>query len=70
MPPRPETRTIRHAAERTPTPDDSDPIFHMAPLNDAAAATDRARQPMRRGTRRTANDTELPHETVVDNAQD
>lgn len=68
MPPLPETREIRHAAERTPTPDDSDPIFHMAPQD--AAAIDRARQPMRRGARRAANDTELPQEIVVDNAQD
>ena len=75
MPPLPETtaRTVRPVAERTPTPDDSDPIFHMAPQDNS---DNRVRQPMRHGTRRpqeegmaTSSDDELPNEIVVDTQQ-
>ena len=67
------TLRSRPVAERTPTPDDSDPIFHMAPQDNS---DNRVRQPMRHGTRRpqeegmaTSSDDELPNGIVVDTQQ-
>ena len=47
-------RCVRPVAERTPTPDESDPIFALAesPHQEADSPSFQHRQPVRRGMRR------------------